>query len=159
MWALQEPRKQLSHDITFGVKGALGKVGFGRRTELLLNRIDVSQDPEFDNLPSVGAEERTAGPGDLASRRIDAEEWGLVCPSERHPGGGPLSCLDQIVNNADVTAQCGMDGPHVVDESFRSTALGTQRSAKNEVGMQDLAGNLLILPIPDLVVEALDKLP
>jgi len=127
------------------------------QAELLLYGVNVPEYPEFGDPHSVRREECCTRPGGLAPCRGYAEERAAVPPRKAHPGRSPSSALYDVLNRAGEAGEGGVDQPQVGDESVRPSLLGSKGATEPEVGIKKLAGDRLVCPVPDLVVEALDK--
>jgi hypothetical protein len=132
--------------------------GGARRAQLSLYAVDIAEDPKLGDLPRVGREEGASSPLYFATCWFNLEKASPVKPLEDHTGGGAVLRDNQIIDRAGEAAQCGMNGAHVIDETLRSAAFWTQRTAKAKMGMQNLSGDVLVSSIPDLEIKPLDQL-
>jgi len=110
-------------------------------------------------LPTIRGhgEEGAPNPGDRSACGWNADEGAAVHPCEPHPSRCALFGGDEVLDDAAVVAERGVDRAHVLDEAIHAPARRAERSAKAQRRVEDFASYLLIGVIPHLGVKAFDE--
>src|SRR5215469_15040467 len=125
--------------------------------ELLLDGIDIPEHPDISDLAAIRRKKRRADPFDIVAGRGRTEEGASMSATKAHTCGGPVIRLDQVIDDAPVVRQTGVNRAHVIDEPFRPGPHRPKRRLEAKIGVQNLTRDSFVRLVPDLVIEALNQ--
>src|SRR6516225_7818045 len=112
---------------------------------------------DISDLTAFRRKKRRADPFDIVAGRGRTEERASMSATKAHTCGGPVIRLDQVIDDAPVVRQSGVNRAHVIDEPFRAGPHRSKRRLEAKIGVQDLTPDSFVRLVPDLVIEALNQ--
>jgi hypothetical protein len=128
------------------------------RHELLLDGIDVAQNPKLGNRSTIDREEGRSAPLDIAAGCFNAEQFCTMRAAKAHSRRNAMLRRYQLLDGAPEISERQVQRSQVADEPVWSAQLGAQRGAEAEIRVENLARSSFIRLIPHNAIKALNDI-